>query len=163
MRAKILASFVALVACVGLVAVAVAPLGACSDSSTPVLCKDIPDGGCPLSHGVACDDVTCAAAYACNGGTWTLDHVCPTRDAATADASTDADARAPIARDGGFDAPPGANGGPGCADLQPPDCTLGLALACPNNECCGCEDLFVCSGGSWSAWGTCSDGGIVPR
>ena len=39
-------------------------------------------------------------------------------------------------------APFGAFGGPGCADLEPPDCPLGLALSC--NACCGCEDLFVC-------------------
>ncbi len=167
MRAKILASlasFVALGAFVGLAAIAVAPLGACTDSTTPVLCKDIPDGGCPLSHGVACEDPACVAAYACNAGTWTLDHVCAPRDAAIGDAGNDADARAHIPRDGAFDAPPGANGGPGCTDLQPPECTLGLALACPNDQCCGCDDLFVCADGGWNAWGTCSDdGGIVPR
>src|SRR5207237_2559082 len=97
---RALALLFALVACNG-------------DSPNAVLCKDIPPGGCPLSHGVACDDPACVAAYACLDGKWSLDHVCPARDAgadATLDASDARDARA--MRDVGFDVPPGASGGP---------------------------------------------------
>jgi hypothetical protein len=54
----------------------------------------------------------------------------------------------------------GAFGGPGCVDLQAPDCPLGLAISCPNG-CCGCEDLFVCRNGGWNLWGQCVDGGIT--
>ena len=43
---------------------------------------------------------------------------------------------------------------PGAVALQAPDCSLGLALACPQG-CCGCEDLFVCENGGWSYWATC--------
>jgi hypothetical protein len=109
---------------------------------------------------VACDDPTCEAVYACRAGNvWELDHACPPHDAAARPA---ADANAPDARDASSDAPPGANGGPGCDALQAPDCALGLALVCPVG-CCDCEDLFVCQSGGWTLWGTCSpDAGVVP-
>lgn len=137
---------------------------ACGDTSSPVLCKDIPDGGCPLSHGVACDDPACAAAYACFEGKWSLDHTCPARDAGPADANDEgATDASPPPRDAGFDVPPGASGGPGCADLLPPDCPLATVIACPSNRCCGCEDLFVCADGGWSTWGACGDGGTLTR
>src|SRR5262249_46641787 len=126
-------------------------------------CTNVPPGGCPLSHGQACNDPACEAAYACEpGGVWRFDHACPTRDAGP-DAAPDAppDAQPPPPRDAaGFDVPPGANGGPGCADLEPPDCPLGVAIGC--NNCCGCEDLFVCSDGGWNAWGACLDGVPTP-
>jgi hypothetical protein len=138
---------------------------ACSDTAAPLLCTGIPDGGCPRSHGVACDDPACAAVYACFSGVWSLDHACPARDAGATDArDIDAGDAALSPRDAGFDVPPGASGGPGCADLEPPDCTLATALACPSNSCCGCEDLFVCRDAGWLAWGACGDGGaIAPR
>jgi hypothetical protein len=65
-------------------------------------------------------------------------------------------------RDAGFVLPPGANGG-SCAetatDLESPDCTVDEALAC--NDCCGCENLYVCSDGGWSLWGECGDAGTI--
>jgi hypothetical protein len=163
MRARLLVSFAAFAGVASVIAIAVAPLGACSDAPQPALCDDIPDGGCPLSHGVACIDPSCAAVYACNAGVWSLDHVCPHQDAAiVGDAAVDA--RPSLVRDASFDVPPGASGGPGCADLQPPDCSLGFALACPADQCCDCEDLFVCADGGWGLWGSCDgDGGLDPR
>lgn len=153
MRA-LFASTLCACACVALV-----PIGACSDTPPGALCKDIPAGGCPLGHGVACDDPLCAAVYACSGGSWSLDHVCAPRDGGV-DASPP-DARPP--RDADIDAPPGAFGGPGCADLQPPDCSLGSALAC-SSGCCECADLYVCVDAGWAPWGVCTDdGGITPR
>jgi len=142
-------------------------------------CKDVPAGGCPLSHGKACDDPACQAAYACNpDGTWTLDHVCPADAQADADADAEADAEADAGAGAGadadagpgadagawdvawIDAPPGASGGPGCIDLEPPDCPLSAALACPAG-CCNCEDLYVCDNGGWTQWGVCDpDAGI---
>ena len=131
-------------------------------------CKDIPAGGCPSSFGSACDDPTCAVLYVCTSvGAWSKVRECPARDAgpdasASDDGSTDAPADTRVARDVDIDAP-GEFGGPGCQDLQPPDCPLGIAASCPNG-CCGCEDLFVCSGGGWNAWGFCGDGGaLIPR
>jgi hypothetical protein len=145
--------------CVLALGVAVTAAIACSDAPNEQPCKNVPPGGCPLSHGFACDDPTCEAAYACEpGGAWRFDHACPPRDAGP-DALLDAPA-APPPRDAAIDVPPGAFGGPGCADLEPPDCPLGLALSC--SGCCGCEDLFVCSDGGWAAWGACFDGGLVP-
>src|SRR5437763_599823 len=122
-------------------------IAACETPIEQNPCKNVPAGGCPLSHGQACEDPACEAAYACNpDGTWTLDHTCPARDGGdtsdSADASASADATAAIdsgdatvASDSGdaseahdaalplndaswIDAPPGAGGGPGCVDLE---------------------------------------------
>lgn len=137
---------------------------ACSeDAPTAEPCTNIPAGGCPLSRGVACEDPACEAVYRClDNNQWELDHECPAHDAsavthdAEADAGEDADSSV---RDADIDAPPGANGGPGCETLQAPDCTLGFALACPSG-CCECEDLYVCQNGGWNYWGYCADGQI---
>jgi hypothetical protein len=136
----------------------------CDDAPADRPCSDIPPGGCPLSHGVACEDPSCEAIYACRqGNVWELAERCPAREAGApvaVDASVDgADASPPPPKDAAIDAPPGAWGGPGCPSLQAPDCSLGLALACPSG-CCGCEDLFVCENAGWTLWGTCGDGGI---
>ncbi|MEO6576858.1 MAG: hypothetical protein ABIP89_23625, partial [Polyangiaceae bacterium] len=120
-------------------------------------CNDIPDGGCPINPG-ACGDPACDAIYACNpGNTWSLEETCPPH--APVDAALPVHDAAPPS-DASYDDVPGANGGPGCSDLEPPDCPLALAAACPNG-CCGCEDLYVCSNGGWNAWGTCGPTGIV--
>lgn len=135
---------------------------ACQDEVNDQTCSNVPPGGCPLSHGVACDDPSCQAAYACErGGVWRFDHACPPHDGGP-DAERDAppDTGRPPRDAAAFDVPPGANGGPGCVDLEPPDCPLGVALSC--TDCCGCEDLFVCTNGSWNAWGACVDGLPTP-
>ena len=145
------------------VLVAITAAWACGDDPVAPMCAAIPAGGCPSSIGPACNDPSCASIYACvEPGSWRLLRECPARDAG-ADASTTGDAAsdAPLLRDVQIDVP-GANGGPGCGALEPPDCMLGFAAACPVG-CCGCEDLFVCGGGSWNAWGTSGDGGaLVP-
>jgi hypothetical protein len=134
---------------------------ACNDTPPPAQCHDIPAAGCPVDNGVdPCTDPSCAAVYTCQGGSWVLDHACPgySPDAGGADAAYEA---APTNDAAATDAPPGANGGPGCADLQPPDCSLGTALACSGTpDCCGCVDLYVCNNGGWDLWGSCQDGGI---
>lgn len=139
-------------------------LPSCEEAETPQRCTSIPTGGCPLSRGIACEDLACEAVYACRpGNVWELDRVCPPRDAGplrdgSADAS-DAEADAPLdaARsfDAGYDGA-GANGGPGCPALQGPDCALGFALACPAG-CCGCEDLFTCESGTWTFYASCRE------
>lgn len=141
----------------------VAAVASCEDQTvTPQRCTNIPPGGCPLSHGVACEDPACEAAYACReGNVWELMTRCPAREAgAPPDAyAPDAGDAPPI--DASIDAPPGAFGGPGCPSLVLPDCALGVALAC-GSGCCGCEDLFVCANGGWDFWGTCGDAGPEP-
>jgi len=102
-------------------------LGCATSDPTAARCRDIPQGGCP-DDGLACTDVSCAALYSCNSdGTWSFVSTCPTVDGGGA-GSNAGDART---EDVGaawdvawIDAPPGSNGGPGCIDLQPPDCTL---------------------------------------
>jgi hypothetical protein len=135
---------------------------ACDDSAVPEACTNIPAGGCPRSHGVACEDPACEAIYLCRpNNVWEVDQRCPPHDAGPPDAGDiESDAGAP-AHDASIDAPPGAYGGPGCEDLEVPDCSLGAALAC-GADCCGCEDLFVCQNGGWTLWGSCGDAGPHP-
>jgi hypothetical protein len=90
-----------------------------------------------------------------------VDMVCPTKTPVDAD-GIPIDAGSDGAGD--IDASaylnvPGALGGPGCQDLQNPDCSLGSAAAC--TDCCGCEDLYVCQSGGWSLWGECDNGNIT--
>jgi hypothetical protein len=157
MSSRVGVGFVAMLAGV-LALVAVASCR--EDAATAEACTNIPAGGCPLSRGVACQDPSCEAVYACReNNRWELDHACPPHEGgAGGDASTESDAATEASRpfDASIDAPPGANGGPGCSLLQAPDCSLGFALACPSG-CCGCEDLFVCESGGWSYWATCKE------
>jgi hypothetical protein len=158
----------------GIVA-ALAAASACDDAlAVDPECRDVPDGGCPMGRGDPCADPTCAAAYECTESSlWRFDHACSARDAAagawTDPGATDAGASPGAAPDVTGDATvgdvavgiPGANGGPGCAALEGPDCPLGVALAC-GAGCCDCEDLFVCKSGSWEPWGMCGAGVISP-
>lgn len=156
-------------ACAALVtALAAGTLGAgCNDDwPTATACRGIPEGGCPLSHGVACEDPSCKAVYACReGNQWEFAGECPPHpdqpDAGSVVDADDAGTDATPSADASIDAPEGAYGGPGCEYLQAPDCTVGLALAC-GAGCCGCEDLFVCKNGGWEFWGVCGDAGIEP-
>jgi hypothetical protein len=142
------------VAC-AVAAVAVVVVGACDATVQSITCYDIPAGGCPVQGGVECEDPTCAAAYNClpDGG-WQLAYACPAHDAAAVDVANE-----PVS-DAGFDidAPPGAFGGPGCVELEMPDCPLGEALIC-GAACCGCQDLYICDDGGWDFWGECTDAG----
>ncbi len=145
-----------------LLLIAFAAVGAsapgCDSTPPPAACSDVPDGGCPFSDGVACEDQTCTAVYSCDNGEWTYDYACPSVDSGSGDAGVDADAAATPPFDAAsIDAPPGAFGGPGCTDLEEPDCPLGEALAC-GASCCDCEELYVCVDMGWTDWGSCSPG-----
>ena len=49
-----------------LLVVPIAAIASCEDNYVvPQPCSNIPAGGCPLSHGVACEDPACEASYAC--------------------------------------------------------------------------------------------------
>ena len=132
---------------------------ACRDDSPPAQpCRNVPDGGCPRSRGLACEDPACKAVYLCReDNTWELEKLCPPREAAAGPVTPPPDA-AVTPRDAGFVLPPGASGGPGCRPLQPPDCPLATGFACATG-CCGCEDLFVCEDAGWTPWGSCGDAG----
>ncbi len=126
----------------------------------------IPSNACPvLEDDSECADPCCAAAYSCNDGTWTLEHACASYDdgAHCPDSSPPAVPEASVCDAEGLDAPAGSNGGPGCIDLQPPDCPLGEVLACGLScAALGCESLFYCQDGEWINWGECTDGGPEP-
>jgi hypothetical protein len=161
----------AAVAC-SVVFVSAVACGAFEDLPDQQICHDIPEGGCPApletdaGPTANCADPACSALYACVGdGGWSLIAKCPLREGGAVDAHSAEDAR----REGGqlrdvaFEVPPGASGGPGCTDLESPDCPLSLGLACPSDQCCCCQDLYVCLDGGWDIWGYCDDGGsIVP-
>jgi hypothetical protein len=151
---------------VGLIAI-LRIAAACEDTSPPIPCVDAPPTGCPEDFGAdVCQDPRCDSVYACTDGHWVFARACGARDGAGAPDATGVDADSGGDRDGppGVDAPMGAFGGPGCVSLQAPDCDLGVALVCSTGvDCCGCQDLFVCVDGGWEPWGTCTDGGVVPR
>ena len=137
---------------------------ACDNPPTPVACTDIPAGGCPQDNGadVCARDKTCSAVYDCVDAKWVLDQTCPAHPHDASTDSGDASDASVAVEDVHIDAPPGAFGGPGCADLQTPDCSVGTALLCVNaTGCCGCTDLWVCQGGGWVSWGVCGDAGVV--
>jgi hypothetical protein len=133
---------------------------ACGNDPVAERCRDIPSGGCPGEGPADCMDPSCNAIYTCQpDGTWLFDQPCPPHDGGMLAEAQPIEASSP--RDvAGIDAPPGAGGGPGCPELEAPDCPLSLGLACPNGSCCDCEDLFVCTNGEWNLWGQCVDGGI---
>lgn len=135
---------------------------ACDGEKIDISCKEIPDGGCPRSGDadLCTVDPTCQAVYACSDTQWTLVTTCGPRPLVDA-SRTETDAPPPS--DASFfdgPLPDGAFGGPGCLDLQAPDCSLGLAATC-GQGCCGCEDLFVCKSGVWTAYGACQNGQII--
>lgn len=135
---------------------------ACDSAPTPAPCHEIPDGGCPVDNGAnVCQDPSCDAVYACVDGAWQLEQTCPPRPHEAGVNGVDA-SDAGSTFDANIDAPPGAWGGPGCLDLQMPDCPAGEGLACVQQpDCCGCTDLWACDDGGWTLWGECADGGIV--
>jgi hypothetical protein len=145
--------------------------GACDNTAFPATCSDIPAGGCPEDNGAeVCTDCTCQSVYACDNGKWVFDKDCPPNPCPEAGVTSDAavEEAAPgdvTTTDVGFVIPPGAYGGPGCTDLETPDCSLGTALACANTpDCCDCGDLWVCQDGGWVSWGSCTASGtIVPN
>ncbi len=136
-------------------------VGACQEDLSPQeACRDIPEGGCPAYEN-ACADPSCFATYTCSPNeTWQVDQVCPPKEAGPPieDAGSDA---APVGDDEYVNVP-GALGGPGCGDLQTPDCALGVAAACSDQNCCDCQDLYVCANGGWDLWGECS-GGVITQ
>ena len=139
---------------------------ACNDGTPDTPCREIPPDGCPAYGSKTCDDPSCFNIFQCVLGEWSYDHACPAHDGdASFDAQPPLDAHrgSQLIDASGIDAPPGAGGGPGCADLQMPDCPLALALACSSGDCCGCDSLFVCEGGGWTAWGSCADGGVTQK
>jgi hypothetical protein len=165
---------------IGALAAAVGAAADCEDGSPALPCVNAPPGGCPADDGAdVCADPSCDAVYACQDGRWVFDRACSAprpdggvesgalqRDATPGpDAAGSPDATAPSADaavDAAIDAPPGAFGGPGCVALQPPDCSLGVALSCgAGAACCGCDQFFVCADGGWNVWGDCVDGAVV--
>jgi hypothetical protein len=153
-------------------AAATAACSAFEDLPEQQPCMDIPrKDGCiapededasPMD--ICAEDETCSAVYACENESWVLLATCPMRDRDGGADARDEDVHAGgKPRDVDFEVPPGASGGPGCIGLQCGDCPLSLGLACPPDQCCGCQDLYVCEDGGWNIWGYCDDGGAIVK
>lgn len=138
-------------------------LAACSDPPIPAICRALAPPACPADDDAdVCTDVSCASVYACVNGTWSFVQDCPSHAFDAGAPSVEASTDTGVPFDAAIDAPAGAYGGPGCADLEAPDCSLGTALFCARTpDCCGCQDLYVCVSGGWNLWGECTDGGIA--
>jgi hypothetical protein len=136
---------------------------ACSNPPVQAVCQDLAAPACPTEFDAdVCMDPECASVYACDNGAWSLVTTCPNYSAEAGVHPVEAGPEAASMFDAPFDAPPGAFGGPGCVDLEEPDCSLGTALACSGaSDCCGCMDLYVCNSGGWQLWGQCVDGGVA--
>ena len=142
-------------------ACALGPWG-CGSLPEPLLCGEIPGGGCPSGRGGSCDDAACARLYDCVDGAWTevarCDH---------------ASSRGPV---GGVGEPDAA-----CAPLQIdhagvsagctpalllPDCPVEAAETCPGTACAtGCVDFFLCTRDGWTNVAYCTEQGqlVVSR
>lgn len=127
----------------------------------PLLCDEIPQGGCPTGRGGTCDDAACNALYDCVSGIWEKTKTC--------------------GGNGGGGGPTGAGGSGGsggvCApieldhagettgcepDLQLPDCPVVAAEQCPESACLtDCTDFFVCKKAGWTAVAYCDEQGAV--
>ena len=124
-----------------------APAVACQSLEEPILCGQIPEGGCPAGRGGTCEDVLCAALYDCAEGTWVVVADCPGHAGGA----------------GGGGAGGGGAGGEGGApctpveldhegessgcrpDLQHPDCPAAAAETCAETACLSdCADFFMC-------------------
>jgi len=135
----------------------------CNDPPLPATCQDLQPPACPTEYDAdVCGDLECASVYACDNGTWSFVQTCPNYSPEAGVHPVEAGADTSSQFDAPFDAPPGAFGGPGCVDLEQPDCSLGTALACTGAaDCCGCMDLYVCTSENWVIWGECVDGGLT--
>jgi hypothetical protein len=135
----------------------------CNGTPPPAACPELAAPACPVDNGAAvCSDPCCASVYECQNGSWVFVQDCPGYSPDAAFHAIDASAEAAPTFDANIDAPPGAFGGPGCIELEQPDCPLGTGLECVNSlDCCGCQDLYVCDDGGWDPWGECTDAGIV--
>jgi hypothetical protein len=135
--------------------------GACAGDSEPLLCGQIPEGGCPLGRGGTCADPVCAGLYDCVEGAWTLVTRCEQGGAGGAG--------------GGPDGGDGGDGGcapvmidhtgeeAGCTpDLQHPDCPASAAETCEQTACLsGCFDFFLCKGEGWVEVAYCTEEGQI--
>jgi hypothetical protein len=138
--------------------------GACAGDGRPLLCGQIPEGGCPIGRGGTCADLVCAGLYDCVEGAWTLVTPCEQGGAGGAGGGH-----------GGGDGGDGGDGGctpvsidhtgeaAGCApDLQHPDCPASAAETCEQTACLsGCFDFFLCTDEGWVEVAYCTEEGQI--
>lgn len=129
---------------------------ACQSLEDPVLCGQIPEGGCPAGRGGTCDDPLCASLHDCNEGAWVQVETCPVAGIGGAGG-------------GGADGGAGGAGGQVCTPveldhtgealgcdpaLQHPDCPAAAAETCVESACLtDCLDFYMCiQRGSEKLW-----------
>ncbi|KYF66909.1 hypothetical protein BE11_01765 [Sorangium cellulosum] len=134
-----------------------APAG-CDPIAEPLLCGEIPDGGCPLGRGGTCDDDVCRALYDCREGAWTMAARCdrPGEPEPDVGAGSPSDGCEVVTLDRSGEAS-------GCAPaLQEPDCPADAAETCAEAACrTGCVDFFLCAEEGWRAVAYCDEQGRI--
>ncbi|WP_437691303.1 hypothetical protein [Sorangium sp. So ce176] len=137
---------------------ALAPAG-CDPIAEPLLCGEIPEGGCPVGRGGTCDDDACSALYDCSDGAWTRVARCdrpgePAPDAGAGGGLEDGCDVVTLDRSGEAS---------GCAPaLQEPDCPADAAETCAEAACrTGCVEFFLCTEEGWSAVAYCDEQGRI--
>lgn len=136
-------------------ACALGPSG-CGALPEPLLCGEIPDGGCPSGRGGTCDDAACARLYDCVDGAWTVVARCdpPPSEGTDAGAGEPDAACTPVRIDRAGEAA-------GCKPaVQHPDCPVEAAEACAEVACStGCVDFFLCTSDGWTGVAYCTEQG----
>lgn len=145
-----------------LLAALAALAAACQGGDEPLLCGEIPEGGCPVGRGGTCADRVCAGLYDCVQGAWTLVTRCDQPDVGAGGAGG---GPGPDAGDGGCAVVPIDHTGEaeGCTpDLQHPDCPASAAETCEQAACLGgCFDFFLCKGEGWVEVAYCTEEGQI--
>jgi len=138
-----------------------AAIAGCPTLPAPILCGEIPAGGCPVGRGGTCDDLTCEGLYDCVDGTWVSAEVCAHPDGgpgvgggASDGGQPEGGACTPVSIDTqgqAIDCTP---------DLQEPDCPVEAAFPCVETACLtGCLDFFRCTPTGWVDAAYCTDDG----
>jgi hypothetical protein len=142
-------------------ACAMLAFAACGTTDGPLLCREIPEGGCPIGRGGTCEDRLCSGLYDCVDGSWTLVTECHQGGGGGGA--------------GGAGAGGGGAGGcevialdhtgeeTGCEpELQDPDCPAAAAETCVWSACLtGCLDFFLCKSDGWVLVAYCTEEGQV--
>jgi len=122
----------------------------CDSGTAPLLCGEIPAGGCPLGRGGTCDDPLCAGLYDCVEGKWTLATDCTTNGATSGSSGSSGSSGGDAGADGACTPIALSHEGEmtGCKpDLQAPDCPVSLTEgACVETVCnvTDCLDFYLC-------------------
>jgi hypothetical protein len=131
---------------------------ACGGADAPLLCGEIPPGGCPIGRGGTCADPTCTGLYDCVSGHWRETMACPhPQGQGGAGSSSSANSSSSGQCTGAM--LDHTKQTVGCTpDLEAPDCNSDVAETC--HPCTtGCIDFFMCEAQGWMTVAYCDGSG----